>query len=49
VRRVLLGINYPQRGCRLAQLTTNRSRPDARRFYESLGFEASHEGMKLTL
>ena len=34
------------RGCRLVQLTTDKSRADARRFYESLGFVASHEGMK---
>ena len=37
------------RGCRLVQLTTDKSRTDARRFYESLGFVASHEGMKLAL
>jgi ribosomal protein S18 acetylase RimI-like enzyme len=36
-------------GCRLVQLTTDRSRTDAQRFYERLGFEASHIGMKLTL
>ena len=36
-------------GCGLVQLTTDKSRPDAHRFYESLGFVASHEGMKLTL
>jgi len=36
-------------GCSLVQLTTDKSRPDAHRFYESLGFVASHEGMKLTL
>lgn len=36
-------------GCRVVQLTTNASRADARRFYERLGFEASHVGMKLTL
>lgn len=35
------------RGCHLVQLTTDKSRPDALRFYESLGFVASHEGMKL--
>ena len=34
------------RGCRMVQLTTNKTRTDARRFYESLGFRASHEGMK---
>ena len=36
-------------GCGLVQLTTDNQRPDARRFYESLGFVASHEGMKLAL
>ena len=38
-----------ERGCHLVQLTTDKQREDARRFYESLGFEASHEGMKLHL
>lgn len=38
-----------ERGCRLLQLTTDKRRPDARRFYESLGFVATHEGMKLPL
>jgi GNAT superfamily N-acetyltransferase len=37
------------RGCGLVQLTTDKARPDARRFYESLGFKASHDGMKLAL
>lgn len=37
------------RGCRMVQLTTDKSRADARRFYESVGFRASHEGMKLAL
>jgi GNAT superfamily N-acetyltransferase len=37
------------RGCRLLQLTTDKRRPDAKRFYEALGFVASHEGMKLRL
>lgn len=36
-----------RRGCVLVQLTTDKSRTDARRFYERLGFVASHEGMKL--
>ncbi len=36
-------------GCGLVQLTTDHARPDARRFYESLGFKASHDGMKLSL
>ena len=38
-----------ERGCRMVQLTTDKSRPDAKRFYEALGFTASHEGMKLAL
>jgi GNAT superfamily N-acetyltransferase len=37
------------RGCALVQLTTDKSRAGAHRFYERLGFVASHEGMKLTL
>ena len=36
-------------GCALVQLTTDRSRADAHRFYERLGFTASHHGMKLDL
>lgn len=36
-------------GCAMVQLTTDKSRKDAHRFYERLGFVASHEGMKLTL
>ncbi len=35
------------RGAHLLQLTTDKKRPDALRFYEKLGFKASHEGMKL--
>lgn len=38
-----------ERGCHLVQLTTDKSRPGALRFYEALGFAASHEGMKLHL
>jgi GNAT superfamily N-acetyltransferase len=38
-----------RRGCGLVQLTTDKSRLDAHRFYERLGFVASHEGMKLSL
>ena len=37
------------RGCQLVQLTTDKGRPDAHRFYEKLGFVASHEGYKLIL
>ncbi|MFI2641637.1 GNAT family N-acetyltransferase [Streptomyces sp. NPDC018610] len=36
-------------GCQLVQLTSDRSRTDAHRFYERLGFEASHVGFKLPL
>ncbi|MCA1055060.1 GNAT family N-acetyltransferase [Rossellomorea aquimaris] len=38
-----------ERGCSLVQLTTDKQREDARRFYEKLGFKATHEGMKLML
>ena len=38
-----------RRGCRMVQLTTNKSRTDAHRFYERLGFVGSHEGYKLQL
>ena len=37
------------RGCNLVQLTSNQARTNARRFYERLGFQASHIGMKLYL
>lgn len=37
------------RGAHLVQLTTHRSREDAHRFYERLGFTKSHVGMKLSL
>lgn len=36
-------------GCMAIQLTTDKRRTDARRFYEKLGFTASHEGMKRRL
>lgn len=36
-------------GCHMVQLTADKTRPDAHRFYESLGFAASHLGMKLHL
>jgi GNAT superfamily N-acetyltransferase len=38
-----------RRDCALVQLTTDKSRAGAHRFYERLGFVASHEGMKLAL
>lgn len=37
------------RGCVLVQLTTDLRRDGAHRFYERLGFEATHTGMKLVL
>ncbi|MBF5041844.1 GNAT family N-acetyltransferase [Aggregicoccus sp. 17bor-14] len=37
------------RGCGLIQLTTDKRREAAHRFYARLGFEASHEGMKRSL
>ncbi|MFF2007765.1 GNAT family N-acetyltransferase [Streptomyces sp. NPDC058195] len=36
-------------GCQLVQLTSDATRTDAHRFYERLGFTASHVGFKLTL
>ncbi len=36
-----------ERGAHLVQLTTDKKRPEALKFYEKLGFKASHEGMKL--
>ncbi len=38
-----------ERKCRIVQLTSDKKRPDALRFYESLGFKATHEGLKLLL
>lgn len=38
-----------ERGAHVLQLTTDKKRPEALRFYENLGFIASHEGMKLFL
>jgi GNAT superfamily N-acetyltransferase len=37
------------RGCALVQLTSNKQRADAHRFYTALGFARSHEGFKLAL
>lgn len=38
-----------ERGCHMVQLTSDKERPDAIRFYRGLGFAASHEGLKLHL
>ena len=37
------------RGCCLVQLTTDRGRPEAHRFYDRLGFVGSHLGYKKAL
>ena len=43
-------IDYAKsKGCHMVQLTTDKLRPQAKAFYEALGFTASHEGMKLHL
>lgn len=36
-------------GCSILQLTTDKKRPQALLFYESMGFVATHEGMKRKL
>lgn len=36
-------------GCGVVQLTTDKARPEALSFYESAGFVATHEGLKLPL
>lgn len=38
-----------ERGCAIVQLTTDRSRLDAHRFYERLGFKQTHLGYKIDL
>lgn len=38
-----------QRGCHMVQLTSDRKRPNAIRFYQEMGFAATHEGLKLHL
>ena len=37
------------KGCKWVQLTTDKQRPDAHRFYDKLGFVDSHIGYKLAL
>lgn len=47
---VLWAVEYARgKGAQMAQLTSNKSRLEAHRFYERLGFERSHEGFKLKL
>jgi GNAT superfamily N-acetyltransferase len=38
-----------QRGCAIVQLTSDKSRLEAHRFYMGMGFVATHEGMKMEL
>jgi len=38
-----------EKNCNIVQLTSDKQRPDALKFYESLGFKATHEGFKLKL
>lgn len=38
-----------ERGCGLVQLTSDKRRSEAIRFYETLGFQPTHEGLKLAL
>ena len=38
-----------RQGCQLVQLTSDATRTDAHRFYERLGFQASHVGFKKSL
>lgn len=38
-----------EKNAHLLQLTTDKNRPDAIKFYQKLGFKDSHEGMKMHL
>ncbi len=38
-----------EKGCSIVQLTSDKQRPEAIRFYESLGFKSTHEGFKLKI
>ncbi|HLR00326.1 MAG TPA: GNAT family N-acetyltransferase [Sphingobacterium sp.] len=38
-----------QKGCNILQLTSDKQRPNAIKFYEEIGFIPTHEGMKLKL
>lgn len=49
-RFIRWAIDYSRdRGAAVIQLTTDQRRTDAHRFYQRLGFQGSHLGMKLTL
>jgi GNAT superfamily N-acetyltransferase len=38
-----------EKGCAFVQLTTDKKRPEAIKFYETIRFTSTHEGMKLAL
>lgn len=49
-RMITWAIAYArEQGCGMVQLTTDKTRADAHRFYERLGFEATHLGFKMKL
>ncbi|WP_144391991.1 GNAT family N-acetyltransferase [Pleionea sediminis] len=37
------------KGCKIIQLTSDKQRPDALKFYTNLGFKATHEGFKKSI
>jgi len=37
------------KGCKIVQITSDKQRPEAIRFYEKLGFKATHEGLRLKI
>ncbi len=47
--RAFASIAARERGCALVQLTSDKARAEAHRFYARIGFVPSHVGMKLTL
>lgn len=52
IGRAMMGwalVRAKQRGAHVVQLTTHKTRLDAHRFYERLGFKGTHLGMKLSL
>ena len=42
-------IRAKEKHCTIVQLTSDKQRPDAIKFYESLGFQPSHVGLKLQI